>query len=246
MGQENLSNATGDKSPPAQVRAVASLSGQAGCAKHRAQGFVKPPPNGRPGAPRPACEGPGAGDQSPRPRRLRRSPATSRGPPPSRCFLPPRFSLLFRFHPRSLSEEEPPEHTEAFADPGTGRAGPPRCGGREALPRGYVLRSCSPRARPPRAPGRCRFGIPPQPARGPTGCRGHRAPPPQPRVCPGMQLRTGGACLLPPLPAQPPSPRRCWSWKGTVARSGWSPPAPLRQPEAPPAPAMPAPARPPH
>lgn len=209
---------------------------------------MKPTPNGRLGATRPACEGPGAGDQSPRPRRLRRSPAASRGPPPSRSFLLP--SVLISL---SLPPTQPQRGGASQAHGGFRRSrygprgpGPPLLRGPGGAPRGYILRSCSPRARPPRAPGRCRFGIPPQPTRGSTGCRGHRAPPPQPRVCPGMQLRTGGACLLPPLPAQPPSPRRCWSWKGTVARSGWSPPAPLRQPEAPPAPAMPSPARPPH
>lgn len=151
----------------------------------------------------------------------------------------------------ALGPPPPPQGPRpALPRPHLSRRGPGR---RDAAPRGHTAGRFAPRpaaASPREVPlgtrgaALCyRFGTParlqetrvasprrsPEAARGP-GCapgagEGGRPPPPS----------------LPPLPARPPSPRR-WSWKGTVARSGWSPPAPPRQQqEAPAAPAMPVP-----
>lgn len=153
----------------------------------------------------------------------------------------------------ALGPPPPPQGPRpALPRPHLSRRGPGR---RDAAPRGHTAGRFAPRpaaASPREVPlgtggaALCyRFGTPARlqetrvasPRRSPEAARG-------PGCAPGAGAGEGGRPpppSLPPLPARPPSPRR-WSWKGTVARSGWSPPAPPRQQqEAPAAPAMPVP-----
>lgn len=115
--------------------------------------------------------------------------------------------VLFHFQPRS-SSEKPPERRLGWRARGAGAHTP--------------LSAVRPREAPLEPAERLTL-----PVRGPRTAPGAEDTqgPPRPH--------TGGARLL-PLPARPPSPRRCCSWNGTVARSGCG------------APAMPGPHRPPH